>query len=334
MRLSLPLLVLLALLVVGAAPAAASTGPCVVGTTGGPTCTVYRGSVPYQANDGDTLDVRLDGRRGLTRVRLADVQAMELTDYGAVRAGECHAVDAAQRVDELLDLAGRRVRLAALDPSSQSRYRDLRSVAVKVAGRWIDVGQQLIAEGLALWLPYPSEWEWNATYSRVARVASLVGTQGLWKPDACGAGPAEGVPLQVWVSSDPAGSDVDALNEEYVTVRNRDAAQPVDLSGWWVRDSALNRYTFAPGTVVPPGSHLTVRVGSGIDTPTDRFWGMRRSIFNNAELRPARAGRRRLPVRPPGRPARRHGLPVPAALLGPGARAPCACGRTPGAPSG
>jgi endonuclease YncB( thermonuclease family) len=277
-------LLVLAAAALPAAPAAAASGPCVVGGKE-PTCTIYRGSVPYQANDGDTVDVRLDGApqgARLTRVRLAGVQAMELTDYGTARAGDCEGVQAARRLDELLDLGGRRVRLAAQDPTSVSRGRALRSVAVRIAGHWIDVGQQLISEGLALWVPFHTEWNWNAAYSRTSRLASLIGAQGLWKGDACGAGPSEGVPLRAWVSSNPAGPDSESLQEEYMTVRNEDPAQAVDLSGWWVRDSGLRRYVLAPGTVLGPGAHVTVHVGEGIDTPADRYWNLTKPLFDNA----------------------------------------------------
>jgi len=286
----LTVLVLALLLALPAsAPAATTHGPCIVGTTT-PKCTVWRGTVPYQADDGDTLDVRVDGTSGFTRVRIAGIQAMELTDYGVHRAGECHGVDAATRVDELLELGGRRVRLAALGADSRSRGRPVRSVAIKIGGRWIDVGDQLIGEGLALWLPFYTEWEWNRTYSQLSRVSAEVGVQGLWNAEACGAGPDEGIALQLWVSSNPDGADRDDLNGEYVTVRNLDPERTLDLSNWWVRDSGLRRYTFAPGTVVGPGGHITVHAGSGTDTPTDRYWSLRRPPFDNASNGPSAIG--------------------------------------------
>jgi endonuclease YncB( thermonuclease family) len=270
------------LLALPAAAPAASRGPCVVGTVQ-PRCDVSYGAVPYQANDGDTLDVRIDGRSGLSRVRISGVNAQELTDYGAIRAGECHATDAAVRLDELLDVAGRRVRLAALDQTDLSRGRLLRSVAIKIGGRWIDVGQQLIEEGHALPLPFFNEWAGNAVYATTAQIAQRLALQGLWRADACGAGPEPAAQLKLWVSSDPAGDDREALDEESVTVRNVDPARAADLSGWVVRDSALNRYTFAPGTVLAPsGGYVTLHVGHGTDTATDRYWGHSRAIFGNA----------------------------------------------------
>jgi len=180
-------------------------------------------------------------------------------------------------------MGGRRVRLSAQDPDSSSRRRALRVAYVKISGTWVDLGQQLLTEGLALWLPYGSEWATNRDYSRVSQLGELLGAKGLWRDDACGPGPFEGVPPKVWVSSNPAGNDAFALDDEYLTVRNMDPVQPLDLSGWWVRDSALRRYTFAPGTVLEPaGGHVTVHVGRGFDTPTDRYWGSGKAIFNNA----------------------------------------------------
>ena len=38
-------------------------------------------------------------------------------------------------------------------------------MAVRIDGRWRDVGAIMLAEGHALWLPNRTEWAWNAGYS-------------------------------------------------------------------------------------------------------------------------------------------------------------------------
>ena len=47
------------------------------------------------------------------------------------------------------------------------------SVAVRIRGKWQDVGRILIAEGHALWFPNGVEWAWNATYSTLSQRAGL-----------------------------------------------------------------------------------------------------------------------------------------------------------------
>ncbi len=284
MRLLTQLCVLAALVAAAlpAAPAEAKTtrGPCLVGTTR-PRCDVQRGTAAPSADDGDTIDVHLDGtpRGAYAHVRLTGVQAMELTDYRR-KTGECHAHEATRRVDGLLRAGRRRVRLAVQNPASVSRRRPLRSLAVKVRGRYVDVGKTLIAEGQALWLPNPVETHENRLYAAASRRARAAG-RGLFDPVYCGGGFQPGIGIQLWVNADPAGADVYHLDAETVTVRNLDPVQGLDLSGWWVRDSGLRRFTFPPGTVVAPGQVISVHVGRGTSTPTDLFWGLRKAVFDN-----------------------------------------------------
>src|SRR5919112_3136070 len=111
-RFALPLLLAVAaLFALLAASAEARRGSCIPGT-GSPTCRVWIGKVMAVA-DGDTVNVRVrqNGRFGVRQdVRLLGLQAMELTDYSRARGrkGECHAVEAAERVEFLLQ--GRRVK--------------------------------------------------------------------------------------------------------------------------------------------------------------------------------------------------------------------------------
>ena len=86
-------------------PAAhAKSGPCMPEYPHGTQCTIWEGKVRY-VGDGDTLDaqVRGDGLGGLLRVRIIGIQAMEQTVYRAAqRAGDCHAVDATNRLEQLV----------------------------------------------------------------------------------------------------------------------------------------------------------------------------------------------------------------------------------------
>ncbi|MEU4692622.1 lamin tail domain-containing protein [Actinoplanes sp. NPDC023714] len=243
----------------------------------------WTGTVDWVA-DGDTLrvDVHGDGTSALKSIRLIGIQAMEQTVYSpkpAKRRGECHALAATVRVEQLVKAGGNKVRLTALKASSSSGERPLRSAAVKIGGKWQDIGLDLVGRGLALWLPFSGEWTWDQRYLAAAKAAAKA-HRGLYDTDGCGAGPAADVSLTV--NPDPDGSDAEHLNGEAFFVENR-GTSPVSVAGWWVRDSAYRRYTFAKGTTIPAGGTLTVHVGRGTNTATDKFWGLTQPIFTNVD---------------------------------------------------
>ncbi|HEV3001791.1 MAG TPA: lamin tail domain-containing protein [Solirubrobacteraceae bacterium] len=267
---------LLALATAPAAAPAATSGPCL---PGGPRCTFWSGRVVH-VHDGDTLEVRSAGRT--LRVRVTGIQAMEQTVYSSFpsrRRGECHAVAATNRLEQLVERSRNVVRLAAQDPSSRSGGRWRRSVAVRAGGGWRDVGEVMVAEGHALWLTNPVEWAWNARYAAAAERAAAQGLR-LWDTDACGAGPSAGADLEVRVNWDADGVDVENPNGEWIRVANR-SQQDVPIAGWWVRDSALRRFRFPSGAAVAAGGAVTVRVGRGEASGTVFHWGLDEPAFEN-----------------------------------------------------
>jgi endonuclease YncB( thermonuclease family) len=273
----LPLAVALAL-----APTAGAqgSGACVPGTEE-PVCQYQVGGVTF-VDDGDTIDVDLsdDGTAVPVRVRIAGIQAMEQTVYShdpARRRGDCHALEATARLDELIRASGGIVRLAAQNLGSRSQQRLLRSVQVMVDGQWTDVGRILLSEGHVLWLASGSEWAWNRTYSQLAQQAARARV-GLWNPTFCGPEPAADVRL--WVHWNAAGNDNLNFDDEWVRIENVDRETPLALEGWWLRDSGLRRFTFPAGAMVAPGGTLTVHVGAA--RPPDLGWNLTQSIFDNA----------------------------------------------------
>lgn len=264
------------------APAAATTGPCLPDYPNGPTCTVWKGTV-RSVNDGDTLDADIpgDGLGGVLRVRIIGVQAMEQTSYRASRrAGDCHAVEATERLEQLVRRSNRRIRVASLYPESRSRTRRLRSVAVRHKGRWRDVGRILISEGHALWWPVWTEDSANVRYSVLTQRAAAA-QRGLFAPDHCGVGPNPGHPVRLWANWDADGSDRDNVNGEWVKVRNLDPVNPLPLGGWYVRETTLRRFTFPPGAVVAPGGSVTVYAGQGQSSGPEFFWNLTAPVFDN-----------------------------------------------------
>lgn len=279
MRLVATLIVLFAAL---AAPASASVGPCLPGgSPDGALCTFWTGKVTFVA-DGDTIDVDIagDGTRRARRVRLTGFNAMELSRYShtaAKRRGDCHAVEATARLEQLLRRARWRVRLAAQDPASTTGGRLRRQVSARIGGRWRDVGRTMLAEGHALWLPNGIEWAWNRRYADLSRRAAASGLR-LWAPEGCGAGPAGQLSLEV--EYDPRGNERLNVNAEFATIHN-DSGHDVSLAGWWFRDSALRRYTFPRGATVPAGQAVRLEMGQGADTADTFHWGLSSPPFEN-----------------------------------------------------
>ena len=283
-----PPLSVLALVLAGAClsagPAAAGSGPCL-GGAGGPTCNFWTGKVTA-VDDGDTVDVDVEGddTRAPRKVRFIGVQATEQSVYShdpRRRRGDCHALEATARVEQLIRASHWKVRLAAQDPATRFGRRLGRSIAVRVHGRWKDLGRMLIGEGLTLWMPHIAETAWNLEYNRLEQEAAARRI-GMWDPTYCGTGPNQDVPLRLWVNSDPPGSDYSDVDGEWIKIENLSPTTAVPLARWWVRDSMLRRFTFPPGAVVPPGGTVTVYVGQGQDTAYSFHWGLGAPIFENA----------------------------------------------------
>src|SRR3954471_18335415 len=157
-------LVLLCLLTVFAGLSAGSanaeySGRCLGGATG-PRCHFWQAKIS-RYEDGDTIAVHINGIKGEQQIRFAGIQAMEQSVYSnkhpELRRGECHALEATARQEQLIKQGHGKLRLAAQHPSRDVKGRLIRSVAVKIGGHWQDVGEILLSEGHALWLPLSSE---------------------------------------------------------------------------------------------------------------------------------------------------------------------------------
>jgi len=260
------------------ARAAEPDGPCLPDQPDGPICHFELARVTY-ITDGDTIHVDLldDDTTSTIRVRFTGIQAMEQTVYShnrIKRRGECHALEATQRLDQLIDGSFGIVRLAVQDPNSHSGPRIRRSVQVMIDGQWQDVGRIMLAEGHALFLANRNEWAWNRTYSQIAQQAANAGI-GIWNTEYCAGGPPAAVKL--WVHWDQGDGSVPA--DEWVLIKNLDTA-PLWLDGWYLRDSGLRRFVFPPGTIVAPGAAIRVRVRPA--QAPDLSWNVNGAIFDNA----------------------------------------------------
>jgi endonuclease YncB( thermonuclease family) len=265
-----------------AAHAQARSGPCFPGARGAP-CHFQTATVT-SVNDGDTIDVDLDGDRSrrIYPIRFRAVQAMELRRYSlrpSRRRGECHAVAAANRVEDLVRGAGKRVRLSSQAPSADHLGRLVRWVAVRRHGRWQDLGEILMRQGHTLWMDSTADTAWNRRYDLLGQRAAQA-HRNLWDTATCGAGPQQNVPIRVWAMSDPPG--IDTADGEWVKVQNRSTTETLQLGGWWLRDAMLRRFTFPAGSAVAPGATVTVHVASGTSSGSELYWGLRTTVFENA----------------------------------------------------
>ncbi len=280
------LLITLALFALPAAANAAKKAPCIPGDPSSPSCLWENAKVTLVA-DGDTLEVKIP-KKGAAQVRFIGINAMELHKYShtpSKRRGECTGVAAAANIEKLIKGNKWRVRLASQSSKSKSGRRIRRSVWVG----GIDLAKRQLQDGYALFLPNGDEFAHNQEYQLLAAQARARG-RNLWNPAACG-GPQQDARLAVVAKWDADGADEQNVNDEYIEVRNV-GGTPVDLSGWWVRDSWLNwwqgkqkgtpGYRFAPGTTLAPLSLLRVHIGAGSDTATRKHWGQPSSAFENA----------------------------------------------------
>ena len=268
-------------LILPASAAQAKSGPCLPDYPHDAQCHVWTGKVRW-VDDGDTLDadIRGDGH-GRLRVRLIGVQAMELSSYKAAhRVGDCHAIDATNRLEGLVKRSKGMIRVSSYYPESRAKGRRLRSIAVRIRGRWRDVGRILVAEGLGLWWPGHDEDASNNRYIVLAQKAAAAG-RGIYSPNACGYGPSEGHPLGLTVQWDADGNDRDNLDGEYVKVRNYDPVNWLPLDGWWIRDSGLTRFTFPAGSAVPPNGSVILHVGEGENGGGEFYWNRLAPVFGN-----------------------------------------------------
>lgn len=220
--------------------------------------------------DGDTIEASIDG--SLRRVRYIGIDTPERI--------ECYFQEASARNAALVE--GKRVRLEK-DVSEIDRYgRLLRYVYVGD----LFVNAELVREGYASAATVPPDVRHADLFRRLAREAREA-ERGLWDPKVCpdetpragAAVGASGVGLGE-IHYDAAGNDHQNLNDEWVEIANRGAAD-TDLSGWSLSDAAAHLYRFPSGFVLQPERSAKVHTGAGADTGRDLYWGAASAVWNN-----------------------------------------------------
>ncbi|PSQ13793.1 hypothetical protein BRD02_11755 [Halobacteriales archaeon QS_8_69_73] len=70
--------------------------------------------------------------------------------------------------------------------------------------------------------------------------------------------------------TDATGDDHGNLDDEYVVFENA-GDEPLDLSGWRVRDEAGHTYVFPDGFIVVAGGRVRLHMGDGTDMGAELY---------------------------------------------------------------
>jgi len=226
--------------------------------------------------DGDTLRFSHSRDRLTDKyqvVRLLGVQAPEKFPG----ASGCEGPAAHEFLRDAVE--GKQVVLAsAADSRSSIRNRRQRTVYVRQNdGRWVDASALVLSAGYGQWMPKKTEPVHNREYRDLFDAARAQGLN-MWDPEYCGQGPEAS--LRLVIQPDPVGVDARNLNGEFVAIVN-DGPARVDLSRWVIRDGSLAWLRLPEGTGIDPGGVLTVRSGSGANTPNTVYWGRRTPVWAN-----------------------------------------------------
>lgn len=119
-------------------------------------------------------------------------------------------------------------------------------------------------------------------YDRNYRAASLSAVQPAAPLNVQGNAPAISfdpnvdIPVEI-VSIVGAGT----LDAEWVIVRNA-GGEPINLSGWQLKDSDRNLFTF-PNLTLNTGGAVQIHTASGTNTVIDLYWGLNDPVWRSGE---------------------------------------------------
>lgn len=238
--------------------------------------------------DGDTFRFIEDGSTNYVTIRLLGINTPEVRGfYNRNREKDmCGAVAASDLLKALLP------------PGWPVQLRSLRKESVGLDGRiqryafaWnpqtgaydVDVQAALSQAGLAMWFTLPDEAALSYNY-RVMIAQAQEARRGIWNPEFCGPVEQPSASLSVIAHWNAAGNDNANPNGEYVIVRNT-GLEPVDISGWLLRDSSLAYWFYFPdGSVLVPQDYRVVHAGIGLPSqpnPRDLYMGSPGALFAN-----------------------------------------------------
>ncbi len=213
--------------------------------------------------DGDSIEALIDGEP--VDVRLIGYNAPELHPPGPTERGQdptCNGSRAKEALTELL--AGGPLTVVGNEEDRFSRLL----AEVMVGGR--SVGEEMINRGWGLAVG-------DAPEAREAMKQAAADRRGFWG-DGCGTAAVEGLSIGE-TQVDPAGSDRDNLNDEWVMVVNT-TPSTVDLDGWIIRDDTTGHRFELSGSIGADRT-ITIRTGRGSDGDNDRYLGESFPVWSN-----------------------------------------------------
>ena len=190
--------------------------------------------------DGDTVDVRVDGK--VERIRIIGLDTPETVDPR--KAVQCFGREASARAKELLPL-GTAVTLES-DPTQDARDRYGRMLAHVFihldAETDVSFALQMIAEGFAHHYVYRVPSIYAADYG-YAQLNAMVNWRGLWSPDTCAGQAYPKHDLEDPVPGDPAAQVAGSSGDAAVAAPTSPIPTPAPASP----------NTFDPGSYVGKG---------------------------------------------------------------------------------
>jgi micrococcal nuclease len=237
-------------------------------------------------SDGDTIDVQIHGESDTKSIRFIGIQTTEVNHGGA--PNDCYADEATQRLTSITGGEGATVILRSKNLNAVDRFGRLRRhIFVIKNGQEVNVGKKLLEEGLALPLTMDDETIYDAQYAKIAQIAKseslgLWSSIGLTAANHCAvSADSANSSFDIMVKFDAEGDDNQNVNGEWVKIKNT-SGRRVDISHWWLRDSALYFFRFPNATILDRGEEITVYVGKGQNSSNTFYWGKNYPIFDNS----------------------------------------------------
>ncbi|MBN1167154.1 MAG: thermonuclease family protein [Methanospirillaceae archaeon] len=233
--------------------------------------------------DGDTIRVRMPDETKEV-VRLLGIDTPEKTpennhpfEYGTIDDTSYLALWGEEAARFTRDSLTKETVLLASDKDAPSRDPYGRLLAY-VIYKGEDFNALLVSRGLAR--VYVAETFSHKQEYLALEDAARKGGVGLWQYRKDEEMPEQ--PAGVYILDviyDAAGDDETNLNGERICIANA-GETPVEIKGWCVQESGGIRYSFSDG-IIPGHGRVTLFIGSGTDTLTDRYWNLGTPVLGN-----------------------------------------------------
>ncbi|MCG9479040.1 MAG: thermonuclease family protein [Actinomycetia bacterium] len=200
--------------------------------------------------------------------------------------------------DTLIVKNGKRVRLIGINTPEKGQYfyQESRQVLKAMVGgqqltlerdvsetdqygRWLRyvyvgdlfVNLEMVKRGFAHAYTYPPDVMYQQLLVE-AQSHAQKNNLGLWQKTD--------VSLEISINYDAPGNDNENINEEYVVITST-SDEPVDLSGYTIKDSGTNIFKF-PRLLLDRGEKVFIYSGKGNQGEGKLFWGSDTPIWNNS----------------------------------------------------